>query len=199
MTRRRDDRGFTLIEVLLAVVITGIITVPLANVVVSYFRNTDETTARLSESHDVQIASTYWGEDVAGVGVRNTSYDLVQSVAVGGSAPGSWGYECGSGDAVVRLAWNEYPASGAPTLVQVAYLIQRVDSQPTELRRVRCDGSATPVSDTVIVHNLDPTQSPAVACTTTACTDLTLHIKDPKDRSSTGYQVTLTGQGRQSA
>jgi type II secretory pathway pseudopilin PulG len=46
-----DDDGFTLIDLLLVIVIVivivGIISVPLANVVLGYLRGTDATTARL--------------------------------------------------------------------------------------------------------------------------------------------------------
>jgi Tfp pilus assembly protein FimT len=49
----RDDDGFTLIDLLLVIVlvivIVGIISVPLAAVVLGYLRGADATTARLAE------------------------------------------------------------------------------------------------------------------------------------------------------
>lgn len=71
---RQDERGFTLVELLVAIVILGIIAVPLGNVIIGYLRNTDATTARLSESHDAQVSAAYFSADVASVGVRSTTY-----------------------------------------------------------------------------------------------------------------------------
>lgn len=50
----RDDDGFTLIDLLLVIVIVivGIISVPLATVVLGYLRGADATTARLPNYAD---------------------------------------------------------------------------------------------------------------------------------------------------
>jgi len=203
-----SERGFTLIELLLVIVIIGIIAVPLNNVVIGYFRNTDETTARLKESHDVQIASAYWAQDVASIGHRldGPTYGLVQSIEVGSAtATAAWPYQCGTGGTVVvRFAWDDFSTAGANTFTEVTY--QTPSGKPTELHRIRCNGSATPASDTVMAHELDPAQAPALGCPTlpTTCgtpvpttVKLTLNLKDPKDRNSSAYSVTLTGQRRQ--
>ena len=62
--------------------------VPLTGVVLAYLRNTVDTQARLTESHDVQFAAAYWQRDVASIGVRSSdlrqlashSFPLLQSV-----------------------------------------------------------------------------------------------------------------------
>jgi len=86
--RGRADDGFTLVELVLAILIIGVITVPLSNAVIAYLHNADATTARLLESHDAQIASAYWAQDVASIGIRNTTspYALNQSVWTGVSS-----------------------------------------------------------------------------------------------------------------
>jgi len=69
----RDDRGFTLIEMMIAVVLLAVIIVPLATALVGFFQNTTAMNNRMSESHDVQIASAYWNQDVQSIGAHDWS------------------------------------------------------------------------------------------------------------------------------
>jgi len=199
----RGDEGFTLVELLVAIVIIGVITVPLANVVIGYFRNADATTARLLESHDVQIASAYWAQDVASIGIRSATGELVQSVWPGASNL----YACSTaaGTVIASLAWDEFTGSGVKSIIQVAYVVETVSGQ---LHRVRCQqssGVVSVVSDVTIAHDLDPLAPPALVCSTSCAASpavpesltLTLKIKDPKNLG-VAYGVTLTGQRRQS-
>jgi prepilin-type N-terminal cleavage/methylation domain-containing protein len=215
---RVSDSGFTLIELLVVALVIGIITVPLGNVVLGYLRNTDETTARLNESHDLQIASAYWAADVSSIGTRQDaahSYALNQSIEVGSAtATPAWPYQCGTGGTViVRFAWDDFNTAGVNTFTEVTY--QTASGNSKELHRIRCNGSATPVSDVVVAHDLDPApgQGPALSCppdvptVAAACSaaavpttvKLTLNIKDPKDRNTSAYTKTLIGQRRQAA
>ena len=201
MRLRRGADGFTLVELLVAIAILGIITVPLSNVVIAYLRNTDATTARLIESHDAQISSAYWAQDVASIGTRSTTapYPLNQSVWTGASLCPT------AGTPIVSLAWDDFTSAGTRTLIQVVYVVQTVSGQ-TELHRVRCEGSAA-VSDITLAHDLDPSTPPTVACSGVSCAaagpdvpkfvTLTLTIKDPKNLGA-AYVVKLTGQRRQS-
>ena len=207
----RDEAGFTLIELLIVIVILGVIVIPLGNVVISYFRNTTATQARLNESHDAQLAATYFGQDVASVGVRQTAAPtapFAQSIWTG-VANGSGSYPCGSsGTAIVLLAWDDLPG-GTVTLGydRVAYTLQTVSGQ-TQLHRIACAGSAAIVTDAVVAHDVNPSVPPSVACSsggaTVACAGssvpqqvvLTLSIRDPGSASGTSYLITLTGQRR---
>ena len=199
------DAGFTLVELIIAIVILGIITVPLSSVVIGFFRSADATTARLIESHDVQIATAYWAQDVASIGTRSTTapYLPILSVWIGPSSP----YPCQTtGNQIVSLVWDDSSGPGAATLVRVAYVVQAAPGQTqlTELHRLRCEGSPVVVSDVILAHdldpsNLDPSKLPKVACSGTSgkFVTLTLTIKDPKNLGA-AYVVTLTGQRRQS-
>jgi prepilin-type N-terminal cleavage/methylation domain-containing protein len=193
------ENGFTLVELIMAIAVIGVIIVPLGNVVIGYLRNTDETTARLLESHDAQIASAYWAQDVASVGMRiglgepgfeATPNALKPSVAVGADSSLSILPPCGtSGTPVVRFAWDDFDDDGVKSIVQVAYVLE----PPTELHRIRCD--STGAKDVTVARTLDPSKPPAVSCST-ICT-LSLTLKDPKNRDDP-YALVLTGQRRQS-
>jgi len=58
--RAPEDRGLTLIELLITITILGLIAAPLSAAMIVYFQHTDDTTSRLSLSHDAQIASSYF-------------------------------------------------------------------------------------------------------------------------------------------
>jgi len=198
MLSRKDD-GYTLVELLVAIVIIGVIVTPIANAVISYLHNTDTTAARLNESHDQQIAAAYWQQDVSSIGVRSSTYDttthnfpLQQSV--------NNAFPCAPAPAspLVTLSWNAYDSSGTGTLISVAYFR---DDTATKLIRVHCTGS-TVDSTATLAHDLDPAAPPTVDCggsctsTVPAAISLTFTVRDASDRGQP-YTVKLSGQRRQ--
>jgi prepilin-type N-terminal cleavage/methylation domain-containing protein len=205
----RADRGVTLIELLVAIAILGIISVPLGNALITFFQHTDETTNRLSESHDAQIAAAYFTQDVGSIGRRDWTaapFPLAQSVEVNVPATGGL-YPCGTDgtpDAAARLLWDDPSAAQTPSVIRVAYVVETV-SGASELHRIKCVGaSTTPVSDLVLIHNLssvDPVQC-STACTGTSgqpvpqTVTLVVHIQVPSSGDPI-LTVTLTGQRRQ--
>ena len=207
----REDDGFTLVELIIAILIIGVITVPLGNVVIGFLKNSDATTARLLESDDAQITSAYWAQDVASIGTRSADYTFKQSVETAPTVvPYDSGlYPCGAAatpDAIVRLAWDDFTRDGLLTVVRVAYVVTQTAAGPTELHRLRCEGSATPVSDVILAHDLDPDplKPPTVTCSTTcnapavpASVTIKLNLRDPNNHGS-AYVIELTGQRRQS-
>jgi prepilin-type N-terminal cleavage/methylation domain-containing protein len=197
---KRADAGFTLIELLVAIVILGIISVPLANVVIGYLRNSDAPAARMSESHDAQISAAYFSRDVASIGVRATASPYALTQSVDKTNPGAWSYPCAivGSTPVVQFAWDDF-SSAMP--VRVAYVVA---GGGTELHRLACSGSATPTSNVVLAHDLDPANPPIISCSPTctappavpATVTLALTIKDTRNRGL-AYTISLSGQRRQ--
>jgi prepilin-type N-terminal cleavage/methylation domain-containing protein len=116
----RVDAGFTLVELLVVIAILGVITVPIGNVLLGLMRNSDDTSHRLTESHDLQITASYWSADVGGLGTRNSLDPLNPTLkrSVETLVPNNGGlYPCGSsGTAVVRFASDDvaYASGGRP-------------------------------------------------------------------------------------
>jgi prepilin-type N-terminal cleavage/methylation domain-containing protein len=204
LRRAREDRGFSLIEVLITVVILGIIILPLTNAVIGYFRNTDETTNRLSVSNDVQFVSNYFGQDVASVGHRDASFALTQSVETDVNPIGGL-FPCGvfrGPQQQLRMRWDIVTGTTTTSEVRVAYFVD-ADQQ---LHRIQCNnGSRTVATDQVLAH--DVVGPPTVACKPVAvlgCNALTppqsvtmtLTLQAP-DSTDDAITVTLTGQRRQ--
>jgi prepilin-type N-terminal cleavage/methylation domain-containing protein len=203
------DAGFTLVELIITIVIMGAITVPLGNLVISYFTNTATTQARLAGSHDAQIAAAYFAQDVASMGshASGTSSGLWVTPFGGGPACGN----VAGGTRVLALASDDYTsvsqpfnATAIPHVTYVAYVAIPVGAQ-YELHRIRCAGAAaTGGVDTTVMHNLAAIPG-TPTCGTTTCDSTSTYPSQVtintviKDVSSTGstYPITLSGQRRQ--
>jgi prepilin-type N-terminal cleavage/methylation domain-containing protein len=206
--RLRGECGFTLTELVITIVIMAVIILPLGNFVIEYFINTGTTVARLSESHDEQLAASYFAQDVANVGTRDSNLNMQQSVWTGSFPSGHCGASVAAGDQVLLLEWDDRwwnnsvtPAREEHRIDAVAY-VRATASGETQLRRIYCKGNSQ-VSDNVVVHNLDPGVTPLVTCSTTctaaavpASISLQVRIAEP---SSDGQPltVTLNGERRQ--
>jgi prepilin-type N-terminal cleavage/methylation domain-containing protein len=207
-----DDGGFTLIELIITIFMLGVVVAPLTAIVILQLKNTDATSARMSESHDAQLAASYFGQDVQAVGVRGayTTAEPAFAPSIETSAPAGGGSypsgAAGTPNAVVRLAWDDFAAAAAASRTQkrVAYVVEG-----NELHRITCDGSGAVTADLTIAHDL-VTPFAAVTCADPAgvamtCTgsalpatvSLALTIRDPDSGTATPYEVTLTGQRRQ--
>ena len=63
-SRWHDQQGFTLVELMIAIAITGLIVSAIAGALIVSFATTGVTQTRLAESHDVQVTSAYLANDV---------------------------------------------------------------------------------------------------------------------------------------
>jgi prepilin-type N-terminal cleavage/methylation domain-containing protein len=60
----REERGFTLVEIMISMVILGILISSVGGALFISLKTTDATKQRFAESHDVQVASAYLANDV---------------------------------------------------------------------------------------------------------------------------------------
>ena len=203
LTRRRGEDGFTLIELLVTVVILGVIAGPLAGAIIAYLHNAGDATTRFTLSHDAQISSAYFARDVASVGVRDYSTAdpaLMQSVETSSAALNKAPHPCGttSTKAVLRLLSDDWTHGGTtPAVTVIAYYLSG-----TNLHRIRCSGSATPASDTVVAHNVNAS-TVSIACDgdPTRCESARvpqrITLKFSVGTAPDDLMVTLTGDRRQ--
>jgi prepilin-type N-terminal cleavage/methylation domain-containing protein len=205
---RSDDEGFTLLELVVAIAIMGIITVPLANFVLAYFDNYTNTSNRLSDSHDIQIATAYFSQDVANSGLYSSTspYGALQSVWAS-TLPASYCGQAYGGTTKLVLGWYTHGAAvaGGPTPTASAAYVVKAGA----LHRLYCEGSVTPIYDATVVHGLTSANVKcySAANVQTSCDsansppkiELILGISTgSRDSAAPAQPVTLDGQRRQS-
>ncbi len=122
---RGDEGGFTLVELVIGIAITGLLTAAIGSALFVSLRTTEITNKRMAESHDVQIASAYLANDVqsaSSVNAPNATTNcsaafttlITFTYATGGSPAAV--YKCGTaanGETQVTRTFN----SGIPIVI----------------------------------------------------------------------------------
>jgi prepilin-type N-terminal cleavage/methylation domain-containing protein len=151
--------GFTLIELVIATAISLIIGGVLVTCVIVGLKNADAAGQRLTNSHDAQIAQSYFTTDA-------TSADLVDIDATDNSCTDSV-----TDVLLVRFRWAVRPANAtSANTYQIAAYRTRTSGGERQIVRQFCSGSsfslASLVSTVVLAHGLDPAVTASVTCTT---------------------------------
>ncbi len=137
MSARRNADGVTLLELMIAVAILGVIIVPLTGALITGLINTGEANARLSESRSSLFTSAFFADDVQ---------SSEQGLLVVGGSP-TW--QCGSGTNVLTLGWAETTTPQTPTPtsppppIRVTYALSTDSAGKPVLKRNFCGSSGT--------------------------------------------------------
>lgn len=210
MLLKRDERGFTLVEVLITMTLMGVVGLALSDLVIVALKQISATSDRLDLAQDEQLSAVYFARDVAGFGLRDYgaavgggSLPFKQSIQLE-AADDAGGTTCGPVPvSALRLLSDDWDLSVAPPVRRtavVAYYLKPVDGV-LELHRARCVGSSTPSSDVRLSDSVKP-GSVSVSCST-PCTavvaPLSVTLRYLATKPSNGDQeIVLTGLRRQS-
>ncbi|MDQ1480939.1 MAG: hypothetical protein QOI44_1800 [Actinomycetota bacterium] len=184
---RRDEAGFTLVELLIVIVIEALIVGALGSAFILVTNNSSQVKESLARSGDARIAAAYIVSDARNSSGPETSLADTAS-CFDPSPPVS-----GTPTAVVRFNWNSTSSAGATTPNIVNYVLV----SNALLRRQCRNGSL--VSDRAVANNVT---SVSVACAPTAnCsgtpTKITVSITEtPETTGSPSFQYSLTGAFR---
>lgn len=148
-TTSRSDAGLTLVELLAAVAITGVIVPALTGALIIGWRTTDDTIARLSDNRNRSITPSLWTRDAQSA----TSVDRNAAVTT-----------CLSpGDTLVaRFAWTETPLTG-PAVNRTAAWVW-TGSTTARVERRYCATGASITSSVATAHGI--VAAPVATCRT---------------------------------
>lgn len=177
--RFRGEHGFTLVELMLATVIMGIIVVPLTAGIIVGLRTTEQTRVRLKGSNDAQLLSVWFPPDVQSTG--NQSGDVATTS----------NSECSGVSNVLRLQWRETQGS-TTTTYRVAYATRTATSGGYELVRYACTNSGS-ASTHVVARNL---ASASAVTISTSGTRISMTVTGAAAQNDTGYTFTVSGNRR---
>jgi type II secretory pathway pseudopilin PulG len=192
---RRED-GFSLIELIIAIGLLGVVFSVLALVVVTAMTTNRDTRERLDETRDEQLVAAYFASDVAGA----------TAVVAGGTS------QCGSGPALVEVRGESFapgtPPTASDTRATYVFTTATVDGVATgTLTRRFCESTsappyATPNRTTTVAQTLAATP-PVVTCSTGgvagACSDDTTTMSVRFERLSGDAPFVLSATRRTSA
>ncbi len=142
-TLGRTEDGATLVELIVAIAISGIIIAAITNSLIVGFRTTGETQTRLSESHNTQLVANYFPDDVA-------SSRFAEISVVSTTASGCTGIAAG-GINVVLLPFAPRPDAADPT--NVAYRLEGSGTAKTLVRYQCAPGG--PASRVQVASGID--------------------------------------------
>lgn len=148
----------TLIELLIAMIILGIMVSAVVTTIILVVKTTDETNNRLAESHDAQLAASYYVTDVQSADTVKTSFPSGTVLVWDGADPNRCGAPVTGATSVMQFDWSD-PAGSARTAFY--YLLDATEGTiVTERRLIRlyCEkndsGVNTLAVDSTIAHFL---------------------------------------------
>lgn len=181
--RRRPgpDAGFTLVELLVAMSVGGLVVAALGTAVLTTLLNYSASTTRMGLTHDAQLLQSWLGADVQSAGPGAGTVDMSPSTAAtgcaGSVAPGSTN--------VLKTTWSDFDTG---TTYAAAYRLEpNSGGASSSLVRYFCTPGTTGTPSRIVVGHY-VTAASAVLSTNT----VTMSVTSTLTGTSYSYSVSAT-------
>jgi prepilin-type N-terminal cleavage/methylation domain-containing protein len=184
---RRDDDGFTLIELIITMVIVGIVMSAVVGALFVMLRTQAGTTARLDETRGTQQLTTYFATDVQSTGYGSDTITPTTASVCTVSSPTP-------NANAVQMTWTEVIPNGPTSTYYVSYRYEPLGSDWLLVRYSCKSGALTPNRIVVARALATPpvgwtgTSTPTAVAATSTSTSITLRMT-----TKSGYQYSVTG------
>lgn len=128
------DGGFSLIELLIAVAVSGVLCSAIAGGIVVVLRNMDSTSVRIADAQDAQNLVTWLPVDVSSAPAANVSTDPSLPSGCASVSPGT---------NILLLSWTETVNSSTTTFVADYRAVPVPVGTGITLQRFTCSGTTT--------------------------------------------------------
>ncbi len=191
--RRARDGGFTLVEILISLVLSGMIAGVTVSVMLTSMNAVESTSQLIADSTDAGLISTYLIRDAQSAGGINPmtatrSADLGISVD---SSPAGWGNCQQPGKLVARFSWVDRTATSAGANVVVTWAL---DGAKQLVRRACQNGSTVDLILGKAIDAATTTCTPNVTCAGDP-TSVSLAISGSATRAPFKYTLTASVRG----
>lgn len=144
---RRANEGFTLVELLIAVGLIGLLATAVSAAIIVFLRSESSVVSRLTNSQDLSNIENYLPGDVASANIIRTSAPweagLTQANCLNIVT-------AGSGTPIIQLGWDQRWRDGSTSEYEVIYAY---DAAAGEIRRHECVNNAA--SEAVVARRFD--------------------------------------------
>ncbi|MCU1393205.1 MAG: hypothetical protein JWM34_1633 [Ilumatobacteraceae bacterium] len=184
----RDDAGFSLIELLIAIVLSSIIVGVITAALATSLNVARSTTDQVNDSTDAGVISSFLFRDAQSTGTTNPATaltDITSGVSIVNTVAG-WAGCAQTGALVARFAWIDPASVSRRTSIVVTYAL---DTQQQLTRRTCINGTTTDVIVGRHVSSAVATCLPDPACITGVRT-VTLAVAGTGLRAPFSYRLT---------
>jgi prepilin-type N-terminal cleavage/methylation domain-containing protein len=153
--------GYTFIELLITIVVSGMLLAALASVFVTGINLSGSTTERAKETDDAQVLSSFLVRDAQAAGATNPQTGVTDTTMGIGVATTNTSGCTTTGTVFLQFGWVDQPASASATYHFADYSF----ASPSNIVRTTCTGvpAASPGSATIATTIAS---TPVVKCTT---------------------------------
>jgi type II secretory pathway pseudopilin PulG len=168
-SRAHGEGGFTLIELLVTTLVIPIVIGALALSLLTVLSLQSKTSAKISDTSDAQLVSTYFQHDVLSAEYLTSSTNPTNTSS-SGSVTANPMAQCGSGTQLLGLEWNFNPNINAGTgqyQTVVTYAVVTHGSTISLVREYCTGASSTPTNTTTVSSDIPSGQAAPTIITVT--------------------------------